>query len=209
MTMNAALRVLGNAENTIQPVSAENSIPAVPTANSVQVSPTENSIQPVSTEDSVQAVPTDAISAISPAMIPSLSVDLGNPASEAGFNLQGWGDAQDAPVNPLVAPSGDTSKRFQLWHADNSLTFSSVVPGTTYTLTTEVDDAGCADDFQVLANGTLLLTYYGHRGADFVVAHQVTIPGDLVTSDQLIITFRNISGDACGLAAVYNVTLSG
>src|SRR5581483_11986295 len=78
----------------------------------------------------------------------SLYVDLGNPSSEAGHNLQGWGGTQ--PNNPFVSPSGDNTKRFQSIRGDNTLTLSPTVPGATYQLTTEVEDGGCSDNFNVL-----------------------------------------------------------
>lgn len=134
-------------------------------------------------------------------------VDLGDPASEAGFGLGGWGGTQDAPENPLTAPSGDTSKRFQAFLADNSLVFTPVVPGTTYILTTEVDDGGCADDFQIIVDGVIVYEYWALAGPEEVRTHQVTIWDYHVTSESLVVTFRNTSGDDCGLAAVYNVRL--
>ncbi len=134
-------------------------------------------------------------------------VDLGDPSSEAGFGLQGWGGMQEGFENPLTAPSGDTSKRFQNLHADNSLVFSPVTPGATYVLTTEVDDGGCADDFQIVVDGVIVYEFWALDGPEEVRTHQVTIWDYHVTTESLVVTFRNTSGDNCGLAAVYNVRL--
>lgn len=155
--------------------------------------------------DGVVAPPTAAPVSDTP-QPQTLSVDLGNPASEAGFNLVGWGDAQDAPANPLVAPSGDTSKRFQLLDQDNSLTFAPVVPGIAYRLIAEVEDGGCADDFQILADGQLVYTYRGTQ-ANQVIVHQVDLPAGVITTTQVTITFRNTATDDCGAAAVFGVKL--
>ncbi len=138
-----------------------------------------------------------------------LYVDMGNPASEASFSLQGWGTAEDEAVNPFTSPFGDVTKRFQLLNQNNSLTFAPVAPGAEYQLTAEVEDGICADDFEISANGTLLYTYNSVAEQTLrIPAHVVDIPGELITGNSLVVTFHNSSGDGCGRAAVYNVQIA-
>lgn len=138
----------------------------------------------------------------------SFYVDMGDPSSEAPFDLQGWGSAEAAPENPYTSPSSDKSKRFQLLNADNSITFTPVRPGASYQLTAEIEDGGCTDSFQILADNVVLYTYTTDGGLTAeVLVHTVVIPAETVTTDSLVITFRNMSTDACGRAAVFNVQI--
>lgn len=130
--------------------------------------------------------------------------DLGNPASEANFYLRGWGRAESI----MVSPSGDTSKRFQRLRGDNSLTFTSLLPGVNYQLTAEVEDGACDDSFNILVNGTEMYSFTADHDSTAVIRpHTVFVPYYLLTRDELEVTFRNTATDSCGLAAVFNVRL--
>lgn len=128
--------------------------------------------------------------------------DLGNTADEEYHNLQGWSSAYEG----APAVNGDTTKRYQLWHSDNSVDLFLV--GTApYTLIAEVEDGGCCDDFQIYVNDHHLYSYLG--GNDLgPVPHTITIPSEFISSSTVRVTFRNTARDSCGLAGVYNVTIA-
>lgn len=138
---------------------------------------------------------------------PVISVDLGDPASEASHNLKGWGGAQGAKENPHPSPSGDSSKRFQLLRSDNSLELDGSVPSQGYNLVTEVEDGGCDDSFQIIVNGEPVYQYQSRRTGREVIQHKVNIPPKTIKQSKTIVNFRNSATDSCGAAAVYNVRL--
>lgn len=59
----------------------------------------------------------------------------------------------------------------------------------------------------ILANEVVLYSFVAQPGPPVIRTHTATIPGNVVTSNHLRVTFRNTSTDNCGLAAVFNVRL--
>lgn len=78
--------------------------------------------------------------------------------------------------------------------------------GIPYTLTTEVQDFGCDDSFEIFVNGgsSPIYTYQGTR-ANVVRVHTISIPASAVGSYNLVLGFESISTEDCGYAGVYNV----
>lgn len=136
----------------------------------------------------------------------TLYADIGDPKSETTFGLQGWDRAEGPGVNPYTSPTGDRTKRFQRLRGDNSLTFTGVTANLPYRLTTEVEDGNCTDNFQILINNTPLYRFNGDHGM-VVRIHTFSIPANIVTTERLIVTYRNLATDNCGLAAVFNLRL--
>ena len=136
----------------------------------------------------------------------SFSVDLGNPRSESGYRLEGWADL--AAANQFVSPSADQSKRFMTRRADNSIFFYPVDLGLSHRLIAEVEDGACDDSFQILVGDTLLYDFAADPSRTTAInAHEVTVPQELVTAEELRVIFRKVSADSCGSSPVYNVEL--
>lgn len=133
-----------------------------------------------------------------------LYTDMGNPSSESKFSLTGWGVAQVPPDQKLISPSGDKTKRYQLLRGNNIIAYP-VDPNHNYRLTAEVEDGGCTDNFQILANGVLLYNFVAQSGNTTIRIHTTDIPQTIIKSNGVIIDFRNTATDNCGLAAVFNV----
>lgn len=132
--------------------------------------------------------------------------DVGNPEDEIYHNLLGWYINEIG--GPVVPPSGDPSKRFQSYQADNSLILFVPQANSSYTLYTEVEDGFCDDSFEILINGQgPIYTYHSNPTVETVISHTVDISSDLISTTDVEITYRNISNDGCGLAAVFNVKL--
>lgn len=132
---------------------------------------------------------------------PTYQVDMGNPESESQVVLSGWGEP-----TTLLEASADPTARFQRQGGRATVVFPSVVPGTAYTLTVEVDDGRCDDSFQIAVDDHVLLDWTG-LGGYVARTHTVTIPAERVTAGELEVEFRNTSTMACGLAGVYNMSL--
>lgn len=148
---------------------------------------------------------TAQFSSLAAAQPRSFYVDMGNPDSEAAYNLENWADAEI--WNPVPAPSGDKTKRFLKLRQDGDahITFAPLITNSSHRLSTEVEDGECTDNFQIFANGTMVYDYIGkHTGTRL---HIINIPGHLVRSDSLRLTFRNTGTDKCGHVGVWNIRL--
>lgn len=132
--------------------------------------------------------------------------DVGEPGDEAFHNLVGWGLNEIG--GPIIPPSGDPSKRFQLLRGDNSLTLLVPQANSAYTLFTEVEDGVCDDSFQLHINGQgPIYTYYANPSINTGLLHSVVVSATLIPTTNVVVTYRNIASDGCGLAAVFNVQL--
>jgi cell wall-associated NlpC family hydrolase len=132
--------------------------------------------------------------------------DLGNPADEAYHNLHGWGSMLQ---NVSGNPSGDTNFRYQGLRQDNSVDLTVPLAGVAYQLRAEVEEGGCDDSFDILVNGTLLYSFRSTRHPyNVALVHTVNVSASHVPTQVVTVTFRNTATDSCGLAAVYNVSLS-
>jgi hypothetical protein len=132
--------------------------------------------------------------------------DLGNPVSEANFNLENWG-----PINNdgrYTSPSGDKTKRYMRLRQESSLTVSGLLLGVDYELSAEVEDGACDDSFSILANGVQVYRYHADPSPITVIKrHVCAVPSALFSAGKLQVTFRNEATGDCGLAGVYNVGL--
>ncbi|HET8630681.1 MAG TPA: hypothetical protein VFL91_24955 [Thermomicrobiales bacterium] len=148
--------------------------------------------------------PAASSSSPAPAATYSSEVFLGDPVSEAGHDLRNWG-----PVTTALVAGQPTYRtaRLQTLDGNNAITFKRVVPGVDYVLTAIVDDGSCDDSFDIVVNGAVLEQYQAQHG--YVARrHQVRVPADLVTGDQVTVVFHNrAAADACGLAGVFYVQL--
>ncbi len=137
--------------------------------------------------------------------------DLGNPADEAYHSLVNWDNTEAVPAGQPPAPSGDSTHRFQLWRASNSLTLVLPVPGMAYTLVAEVIDGVCDDSFEVYVNGNGPV--YKYRAAHYRFPpygpnlHIVRIPARMLPGTTATLTFRSIATDDCGRGGVLFVKL--
>jgi hypothetical protein len=128
-------------------------------------------------------------------------LDMGDPADESYHALEGWGANELA--SPIVAPSGDVSKRFQIVNGDNSFVLRVPTANVGYQLVAEVEDGGCDDSFSLYVNDHGPVYTYSHNPAiPGVVSHTVSIAPDHVPTRDVRLTFRNLAGDWCGQAAV-------
>ena len=132
-------------------------------------------------------------------------VDLGNAQSEVGHDVVGWAGTY---VNQPPSPSGDTSFRYQPQGSKATVKLCVGQAGVGYTLTTEVQDYGCDDSFEIFINNdpTPIYRYTGTR-ANVVRVHTIAIPASEIISRDVVLGFESISTD-CGYAGVYNVGLS-
>ena len=134
------------------------------------------------------------------------TVDMGNPQSEASHNLIGWGEG--AYDSNAASPSGDISFRYQPQGAAALVTLCVAKAGVAYTLTTEVQDFGCDDSFEIFVNDNPAPVYqFTGTRANIVRVHTVAIPADDIPSQTVVLGFESTSKD-CGIAAVYNIRLS-
>jgi hypothetical protein len=133
------------------------------------------------------------------------SVDLGNRLSESDHDLFGWVGSW---TNQPASPSGDTSFQYQPSGSRAAVKLCVSQIDIDYLLTTEVQDFGCDDSFEIYINNSTdpIYRYKGTR-ADLVRVHQVKISASEILSFEVIIQFRSITSD-CGYAGVYNVDLS-
>jgi hypothetical protein len=149
-----------------------------------------------------------SMAASSPCGSPALDAcaDIGEPSDEVYHSLVGWSINEIG--GPVIPPSGDSSKRFQLLRGDNSLILFVPQANTPYILLTEVEDGGCDDSFEIYVNGQgPVYTYFSDPMFDGAILHTITIPANLISSTSVTITYRNIASDNCGLAAVFNAKL--
>jgi hypothetical protein len=129
--------------------------------------------------------------------------DLGDPSSEAAFQLRGWGSTEEIPAVPR-APSGDRTLRCQALLGDSSISFAGLPCGD-YLLTAEVLGRRCDDSFQILIGEEVRYDYQHTSGNKLSFGpHVVDIPAELLASDVHTVTFRNTATDECGFAGVYN-----
>lgn len=185
--------------STIMPLPPKAGLASTPTVTSTPTSAPTLTPTPALTPTPVPPPP-------QPTHKPQI-IDMGNPSSETNFKLEGWGRVESSPLNVLTSPTGDRTKRFQILRRDSLVTFSAVEPGLSYLVIAEVEDGGCTDNFQILANGEPLYAFTGQRARPVIRVHTIAVPGNIIRTDQVRVTFRNTSTDDCGLAAVYNVRL--
>jgi len=134
--------------------------------------------------------------------------DIGDPTDEAFHNLTGWG--QNEIGGPIIPPSGDPSKRYQPLRRESSVRLKVPQPNIPYTLYTEVEDGDCDDSWAIYVDGQgPVYTYYARPLINTGLVHQVVIPASFIQDTTVIITFRNLASDSCGLAAVFYVKLQG
>lgn len=132
-------------------------------------------------------------------------VDLGNAQSESGHDVTGWAGTY---TNQPPSPSGDTSFRYQPKRSPAHVMLCVAQVHVNYTLTTEVQDFGCDDSFEIFLNTdpNPVFRFAGTR-ANVVRTHYVAIPSSEVSSRDVILGFESTSSD-CGYASVYNVGLA-
>jgi hypothetical protein len=135
--------------------------------------------------------------------------DVGYPLDEIYHQMSGWGENEIG--GPVVPPSNDPSKRYQPLRGQASLVIKVPKAGVPYILHTEVEDGGqtgCDDSWAIYVNDQgPLFTYMAAAPSEAGLAHQIAILADVVVDDEITITYHNLSGDDCGLAAVFNVRL--
>lgn len=133
-------------------------------------------------------------------------VDMGNPQSEASHNLENWGAG--SYDSTAVSPSADITYRYQPKGIQAFVTLCVATPGIAYTVTTEVQDFGCDDSFEIFVNysSAPIYRYTGTR-ANVVHVHTVAIPAEDIQSHEVVLGFESTSKD-CGFAAVYNIQLA-
>jgi hypothetical protein len=140
-------------------------------------------------------------------------VDLGNTADEDFHNLvpQGWDGSQGPPNNPHVSPSGDWTKRYQKIGQANSVDLCPTTGADSYFLLAEVEDGQCKDDFEIWVGpcGESQEQVYAYQARpnqpSTVGRHVAKVKANLVQACTTV-RFQN-KGDACGAAAVYNVSI--
>lgn len=135
----------------------------------------------------------------------SAYVDIGDEQSESGHDLGGWGGAY---LNQPASPSGDTSFRYQSKGSPARITLCVPQIGVSYTLTTEVQDFGCEDSFEIFVNNDAspIYQFTGTR-SNVIRVHNVQIPARQISSTDLNLGFQATSSD-CGYAAVYDVRIA-
>lgn len=131
-------------------------------------------------------------------------VDIGDSQSENTHQLNGWGGRY---LDQPASPTGDTSFRYQ--PNGNKAYLKLCVPqiGIAYTLTTEAQDFGCDDSFEIFVNNNFepIYRFIGTR-SNIVRTHSIPIPANEINSYDVMISFESTSSD-CGAAGVYNVRL--
>jgi len=114
-------------------------------------------------------------------------VDIGDSQSESGHNLIGWGGRY---LDQPASPSGDTSFRYQSKGSPAFLTLCLPQIGVAYKLTTEVQDFGCDDSFEIFVNNdpSPIYQFAGTR-SNIVRIHTVLIPANEIISNYVRLGF--------------------
>jgi len=135
-------------------------------------------------------------------------IDMGDLTDESYHALTGWGSYEQS--SPIAGASGDRSKRFQSLNGDNSLTLRVPEANRSYRLVAEIENGGCDDSFAIYVNNQGPIYTYRHDPATTgVLSHSVAVSPAQVPGRDVRLTIRNLAGDWCGQAAVYNVRLEG
>lgn len=136
---------------------------------------------------------------------PDNYADLGNPEDEKFHELRGWSSLN------AVLPRGlslDRTSRYQSLRRSNSVRLFVQQVGMPYNLTIRSEAGLCDDSFEVYVNDSGPLYVYKNKEQPIMKAfHQVAIDASLINDTSVEVTFRNISEDGCGRAAIGYVLL--
>lgn len=136
---------------------------------------------------------------------PDNYADLGNPEDEKFHDLRGW-----SGVN-AVLPRGlalDRTSRYQSLRRPNSVRLFVQQVGTPYNLTIRSEAGMCDDSFEIYVNDSGPLYVYKNKEQPVMKAlHRVAVDASLIYDTSVEVTFRNISEDGCGRAAISYVSL--
>ena len=131
-------------------------------------------------------------------------VDIGDLRGEEGHELEGWaGRWREQPRSP----SGDTTFRYQLLQGRASLKLCITHFGFDHEITTEVQDYGCDDSFEIYVNGFGPRYEFAGTRSNIVRVHSFPVPSMYLRSYVVTVEYRNTAADTCGAAGVYNVRL--
>lgn len=136
---------------------------------------------------------------------PDNYADLGDPEDEKFHELRGWSGLN------AVLPRGmalDRTSRYQSLRRSNSVRLFVQQVGTVYNLTIRSEAGACDDSFEVYVNNSGPLYVYKNKEQPVMKAlHQMTVDASLINDTSVEVTFRNISEDGCGRAAISYVLL--
>lgn len=131
-------------------------------------------------------------------------VDLGDPNSEIGNDLQGW---YVGVIDEIRSPSGDTTFRYQSIGGYSTLKLCVARPNQNYLLVTEIQDFGCDDSFEIIINDILVYEYEADPNIDTINHYELRLDRSIIDETEVDIVFKNNASDNCGSAGVYNVGL--